>query len=108
MNALIADIENYAKNIADLGYKIRAEDFSTIKQVENIYHDIDYINSEIDKISDGKKIAYTKEKIALMKVVADLRDAYMQRDTVTIADILEYELLDVLEKLIINLEEGIA
>ena len=102
--SLIKLIEDAAKNIAHLGFAIRKESLSDVPQVRICIDDVMHIESELDKLGDGEQIVCAKNRMNLFKLVEGIRSAYENTDLVTLADILEYELLHELEKILNKLK----
>ena len=93
-------VDNYAKEVAQLGFSIRREDLDNIQKIENIMREILHIDDELDKLGNENYIVCAANRVALIKILTNLRAAYEVMDTITLADILEYELLNEIESLL--------
>ena len=83
---------NLLEDIAKLGHSIRIGDNTDIGNVKNIAQEIYNTADELSR--KGAKITQ------LLKYTQNMLKAYEQWDTITLADTLEYELLDELEALL--------
>jgi len=103
MQQIITFTEIFAKDVAALGYRIREENVKDIGDVFNFMKGASYLAYEIAKLDESFLPFRTTAVEKLLKISADLRAACDASDAVTIADILEYELLvdceDILEML---------
>jgi len=88
-NDLVSYIESFAQEVAELGHSVRTEN---LENVENI-------NSFAEKISHiADTISNRNLTESLSMCYRNMIAAYESRDAVTLADILEYEILHALEK----------
>jgi hypothetical protein len=101
MNKTLFDfIENLAKEAARVGYKLRLEELDEIKVISRFVNDIVYISCELAKIQNMPCSTNFKG------IAATLTEALDRMDVVTLADILEYELLNELEEVLHQFENG--
>jgi hypothetical protein len=84
-------IHNLATNAAQLGHTIRAENFDEKPNVIMFSHDIENAVGEL---------AANRIKNNLLKLGASMLEAHNKNDYVTVADTLEYDLLDECEMIL--------
>jgi hypothetical protein len=97
--SLIAFINTFARDVAQLGHSVRTENLEDVEKTNKYSQDISYIMNELD----GLGIKRFKEN--LVKCFENMMSAYELRDAVTLADVLEYELLHECEEILYALEK---
>jgi hypothetical protein len=106
-NQIISYVEDFAKTVSQLGYDIRTENENTLSKTVDCVKSIINLDTKLDELSKKNCILYATSRINLMEIASFIKSAFEADDYVTMADILEYELLNELEELLSKLEEQI-
>jgi hypothetical protein len=94
-------IQTFAQDVAKLGHDIRIENIENAHLVNNFAKNIEYIANRLaGSANPNCKALGTRLSDCAPAMLA----AYEARDSVTLADVLEYELLEELEEILHEME----
>ncbi|MCL2215923.1 MAG: hypothetical protein FWB91_02760 [Defluviitaleaceae bacterium] len=87
-------VSNLARQIAQVGHSLRIESFDNVHKVKDYAKEIYYVAGQLAEMGQNESVS------GLLKCAQAMIDAYNTMNSVALADVLEYELLHELEKLL--------